>query len=479
MCAYCRVFKVALGVLAGFISGSAMGQGLIWELVDPEVFADPDYSGAYGGLNGLDGYFYMWTAQSRTPFYGISRSLDGVSWELVGPGSRGTEGIKLSDGRILLYGDTDTIVIGQGDTWDVRDASPSETGSISSAVEAMGRIVMVGNSTVRRLSAPARWVSSDGGATFSLQFFGEANGRSRDLEMAITFAEGRFVAVGVPGLVWTSTDGDEWTSHPLPSLSVDNNPQDVQLSSIVHVDDTFFAGGDFGTLYKSADGIAWELLMQGDTPGPFNTLDKFVVDGDNIYVAGASGDTFWSDDRGVSWNYYFRSGNLSDLTGGNGRYYAGGHIVPGGGPISPERDLNITFWKSFGGREIGYTQGKWLVLQSVSSAFYLGSPETGTAGFLDSAVTTDNIYYQHPWFGWYTLRSGDWVYHFNMGWIYSGSGSNQNVWIYAGGFDWIFTSESLWPFFYHLSSGHWVLYAGGPDWFWNETLQAWMQRNEF
>jgi hypothetical protein len=445
---------------------------LTFDSIDPDVYDLPNYNNCFERLNGIDGYFYARVCLNQAPGQAVYRSQNGVDWEQVGPGTRGTEGFKLANGKVLLYGEAATITIGQGDSWMVKDIG-SGTSNLYDGVEGVGKTVMAGSSTPSRSKVPTWWVSTDGGDNFTeYTNAGYSNPLDTSPELyAVVYGGGKYVAVGPTGEAWVSEDAVSWTAHAIPQA--DN--RNVTLYDVAYHGGHFIACGDHDTIYRSADGETWELLYTGT---PFAKLDTLLIDGNNWYAGGEGRSVVASIDGGQNFTQYSNLNYLtSDLTGGNGYFYAGRHLVPEGGQITPERQVVTGWWDPFLVQEVAYTQGKWLVLKGQDSFF--GQSNLGKTNFWANSVLISDDVYEHDWFGQFASQSGDWAYHFDMGWVNAYTVNNSDVWIFADELGWIFTSEAYWPYFYHFNSGHFAHYDGDPDWFWNVYLEADMQRNEF
>lgn len=440
---------------------------LTFESINPDVFNLPNYNNCFDTLNGVDGYFYAHVCLNDFPWDAVYRSQDGVSWAQIGPGARGTKGLKLTNGKVLLYGHQAEVTLGQDDSWEVKDVAPLGS-AINGAVEGVGRVVIVGSARPSRSNVPSWLISTDGGDSFTA--YNDTDYGNEQLE-AVTYGNGKYVAVGAIGEAWLSEDAVTWTKHSIPQAS----GRDVVLRDVKYHAGAYFACGDHDTIFRSSDGMTWELLTEGT---PFARLNKLVIEGDNVYAGGTGRGVVASFDGGQNWSSYTNSFyTTQDLTGGNGYYYAGRHLVAEGGLINPERQVETGWWDPFAVQHVAYTQGKWLVLTNQDS--YFGQSNLGETDFWANATPISDDLNEHAWFGTFGGQSGSWAYHFNMGWTNAYAVSNSAAWLFTEELEWIYTSEALWPFFYHFNSGHFAHYDGDPDWFWNVYLEADMQREEF
>jgi len=106
------------------------------------------------------------------------------------------------------------------------------------------------SSPAQRASTPTggqTWMESNGGGVgtkWTVQAVGY------DL-YGVTYANGRFVAVGDKGAIFTSPDGINWTEHSLDS----DTPT---LYAVTYGNDRFVAVGSSNAIFTSLDGVAWK-----------------------------------------------------------------------------------------------------------------------------------------------------------------------------------------------------------------------------
>lgn len=107
---------------------------------------------------------------------------------------------------------------------------------------------------------------------------------------AITYAQGRFVAVGYQGALETSTDGYSWVEGSLPSTAT--------FSSVTYGGGRFVAVGDGGvpTVLTSTDGLSWE---PANYPSDFTGIS--VAYGNGRFVAQSWSPHFIVSTDGVDW----------------------------------------------------------------------------------------------------------------------------------------------------------------------------------
>lgn len=119
----------------------------------------------------------------------------------------------------------------------------------------------------------------------------------------VTFGDGKFVAVGGGGAIFTSPDGSAWTWRPAPV--------GVELRTVVHNGSMFVATGfDYfdGVILSSPDGITWTVRYATDNAqffGPRDVVwtgDAFVVAAGSVAMASVDGTSWSTIEYGVPWS---------------------------------------------------------------------------------------------------------------------------------------------------------------------------------
>jgi hypothetical protein len=109
----------------------------------------------------------------------------------------------------------------------------------------------------------------------------------------VTFANGRFVAVGgsyvdVPGAILTSRDGLTW---------VRQHPQNkINLHRVTYGRNLFVTVGDAGTIFISREGMCWRKCSSGTS-----AMLSAVAFGKDTFVAGGESGTILISTNGVQW----------------------------------------------------------------------------------------------------------------------------------------------------------------------------------
>ena len=67
------------------------------------------------------------------------------------------------------------------------------------------------------------------------------------------------------------------------------------------------------------------------------------------------------------------------------------------------------------------------------------------------------------WFGAFLLMDNDWMYHAELGWIYTQSDHFGGHWIWLESHGWLWTQEHTWPYLYSHATASWLYYIKSLD----------------
>ena len=129
---------------------------------------------------------------------------------------------------------------------------------------------------------------------------------------AAAFGQGRFVAVGQAGAIFTSTDGSEWSRQPSLSTRF--------LYDIAYGKDRFVAVGNSGIVAQTRDAIYWNTAPRHE-----EDLNAIIFAQDKFVAVGDKGAVLVSED-GEDWRHVRvdTDDDLNAVTFGNGLFVAGG-----------------------------------------------------------------------------------------------------------------------------------------------------------
>jgi hypothetical protein len=63
------------------------------------------------------------------------------------------------------------------------------------------------------------------------------------------------------------------------------------------------------------------------------------------------------------------------------------------------------------------------------------------------------------WFGTFIYYEKGWLYHIQLGWLYSSDTNTEGVWLWKEKLGWLWTKEGIWPYLYKNDSSSWIYYT--------------------
>lgn len=202
----------------------------------------------------------------------VLRSADSVSWTQVGAGTAGAlSSVGYGNGRFLAVEPGGTIHLSvDGSRW----TDAAGLGRVDSNVAfGNGSFVLFGS---RTMGGPEVALTSPDGVKWA-QHMVPADTPVR----AVTYHNGKYVALRESGASLTSFDGSTWRGH-------NTAPERWPPAGVAGGDGQFVAVGPAGRIYSSSDGISWTLL----THSPIGLLQedqtqhvKGIAFGNGRYVA--------------------------------------------------------------------------------------------------------------------------------------------------------------------------------------------------
>jgi hypothetical protein len=246
----------------------------------------------------------------------IMISPDGASWTLQNRRADvALNGVAYGQGLFVAVGDSGTILSSfDGTNWAYRYTAASTP--LNAVTFGGGRFVAVGTTLGLTLvltstnaidweRTPLNGVSAQQCTTYGNGLFVAAgsssiiistNGRNWGLAFnvdtqieSITYADGRYVAVGNDGAVLVSTDGLSWMSRAAITAR--------RLLSVAYGAGRFVAAGARGIIIASTDSVTWTGVTSG-TPDRMETMDflggVFVTAGENGTIITSTNGTTWA-----------------------------------------------------------------------------------------------------------------------------------------------------------------------------------------
>ena len=63
-----------------------------------------------------------------------------------------------------------------------------------------------------------------------------------------------------------------------------------------------------------------------------------------------------------------------------------------------------------------------------------------------------------PWFGTFLPYPQGWIYHIDLGWLFTHSGETGDLWLWSNELGWLWSGPGVYPYLFHLSTAHWLYF---------------------
>ncbi|MBL9140021.1 MAG: immunoglobulin domain-containing protein [Verrucomicrobiales bacterium] len=230
----------------------------------------------------------------------IAESTDGVTWDLhTLPDVPAPRAMAFGHERFIAVGSFGILESINGRDWREHPV-PEGAGPLEQVTFADGRFVAVGDDGAILSSGDGLdWIRTEARTLYSLH--------------AVTRGQGRWVAVGSGGVILTSTDSIHW-------VHAESTTPD-RLETVDWDGTTFVAAGENGTLLSSTNGLDWVAQNQG----PTRDLDGMAANHERIVVVGKGGTLLTSADGAAFVQQDSRTfGNLHGVAWGADQWVAVG-----------------------------------------------------------------------------------------------------------------------------------------------------------
>lgn len=230
----------------------------------------------------------------------IAESTDAVTWDLhTLPDVPAPRAMAFGHERFIAVGMFGILESLDGRDWRQRPV-PEDAAPLEHVTFADGRFVAVGDDGAIISSGDGvDWIGTEARTRYSLH--------------AVTHGQGRWVAVGSGGVILTSTDSIHW-------FHAESTTPD-RLETVDWDGNTFVAAGENGTLLSSANGLDW----MAQNHGPTRDLDGMAANHERIVVVGKGGTLLTSTDSAVFVQQDSRTfGNLHGVAWGADQWVAVG-----------------------------------------------------------------------------------------------------------------------------------------------------------
>lgn len=85
------------------------------------------------------------------------------------------------------------------------------------------------------------------------------------------------------------------------------------------------------------------------------------------------------------------------------------------------------------------------------------------------------------WFGWYNDSAYPWVYHYNLGWMFTTGSDSSSFWLYHADRGWLWSSRQSYPMLYSSEEADYLYYYKGtasPNWFFHYSVYRWLTNDQ-
>ena len=130
--------------------------------------------------------------------------------------------------------------------------------------------------------------------------------------------------------------------------------------------------------------------------------------------------------------------------------------------FSFQTDLNSSgkfYFKSYASNEKGITFGAVRRFKGGGGQ----KNETVQSGPWQGGNDFGDGWVEVPWFGSILLFPNNWVYHIELGWLFSIADEGGGVWLWHHTHGWLWTEEGLYPFIYKSTVSNWLYHIKLPS----------------
>lgn len=221
----------------------------------------------YGSRDGTTGYAQDGIRMTTT---------DGTNWSYTFPSVSGISALGYGNGRFIALSGVNRMTSTDLVNWSITTTPNSHSGVAfgNGLLVSVGQGITSSNGFVYVSMDGSRWLAQTTPTTVFLN--------------DVTYAQGKFVAVGGNGTIITSTNGVNWANRTVGSTS-------EQLRGVTHGNGAFVAVGTGSTVRYSTDGENWIAAGSGASLKSV-TFAKglFVAVGDNGAIRTSVNGTNWT-----------------------------------------------------------------------------------------------------------------------------------------------------------------------------------------
>ena len=114
--------------------------------------------------------------------------------------------------------------------------------------------------------------------------------------------------------------------------------------------------------------------------------------------------------------------------------------------LTPSNRKEYQYFRAFARNAVGLKYGVTLKLTGLTPSY----------SSWEDAERMDNGWINSSWFGAFLPFNNGWMYHSNLGWVFSRSDTSQGIWLWFGPENWFWTQRLVYPYFFKWENKEWM-----------------------
>ena len=96
-------------------------------------------------------------------------------------------------------------------------------------------------------------------------------------------------------------------------------------------------------------------------------------------------------------------------------------------------------------------------------SFLTPPSSTSISPWWESVPEMNGGWRNSSWFGSFIAYPQGWIYHIDLGWLYSHSDSSTSLWLWSSDKGWLWTKNGIYPFLYQNTTSNWLYFMVKKD----------------
>ena len=114
--------------------------------------------------------------------------------------------------------------------------------------------------------------------------------------------------------------------------------------------------------------------------------------------------------------------------------------------LTPSNRKEYQYFRAFARNAIGLNYGVTRKLTGLTPSY----------SSWEDAERMENGWINSSWFGTFIPFNNGWIYHSNLGWLFSQPDTSQGMWIWFGPENWLWTQRFVYPYFFKWENKEWI-----------------------